>query len=122
MRCACLFVRLDVWLIHDLLFHSIVSSRASPIEVESFSTEVKRSFIGGELTISWGNVVDFERDSFGRQIKTQFGGLRCPLEILVPSCRLFMHESFSTSIFTDFRLFFGLDAFHTWLLRWAPLI
>ena len=33
-----------------------------------------------------------------------------------------MHESFSTSIFMDFRLFFGLDAFRTWLVRWAPFI
>ena len=69
MRCACLFVRLDVWLIHDLLFHSIVSSRASPIEVESFSVEVKRSFIGGELTISWGNVVDFNETVLGDKSK-----------------------------------------------------
>ena len=59
MRSARVFVCLDVWSIHELLFHLIVSSRASPIEVGSFSIEVKRSYIGGELTVSWGNVVDF---------------------------------------------------------------
>ena len=69
MRCACVFVRLDVWLIHDILFHLIVSSRPSPIEVGSFSIEVKRSFIGGELTVSWGNVVDFYKMVLGDKSK-----------------------------------------------------
>ena len=58
MKFACIFVCLNVWLIHELLFHLIISSRASPIKVESISIEVKRNFIGGELTISWGDFLD----------------------------------------------------------------
>ena len=62
-------VRVDVGLIRDMLFHLIVSFRASPIEVESSSIEVKRSFIGGELTISWANVADFNKMALGDKPK-----------------------------------------------------
>ena len=69
VQCPRAFVCLDVWSIHDLAFHLIVSSRAIPIEVESFSIEVKRSFIGGELTVSWGNVADFYETILGDKSK-----------------------------------------------------
>ena len=107
--CACVFIHLDVWLIHDLLFYLIVSSRASHIKLESFLLRWR-----GVLSV--GVVYLLEKfwrllhDGFGRQIKTQFEGLRSPLEILVPSFGLHIHESFLTSIFVDFRLL--LDSMH----------
>ena len=66
---ACVLVCLDVRFIHELLFHLIVSSHAGPIEVESFSIEVKRNFIGGELTVSWGDFVDFYKMVLGEELK-----------------------------------------------------
>ena len=48
----CVLVCLDVWLIHELLFHLIFYSRDILDEVECFSIEMKRNFIGGELTAS----------------------------------------------------------------------
>ena len=60
-----------------------------------------------------GRFCGFLRDGFGRQIKTQSEGLGSPLEILIPSSRLYIYEMFLTKwifIFTDFRLL--LDLMH----------
>ena len=69
VRSACVLVCLDVRLIHELLFHLIVSSCVIPIEVESFSIEVKRNFIGRESTVSWAKFSDFYKMVLGDKLK-----------------------------------------------------